>query len=106
LQTSNGDPLAGAGITLFTGTYGGSPSYSVSTSATGAFSLAVPTGAYSLAVSGNGPGPIGSGWEFSGIPLTISADTIQNLTVPVAVITANVVDSLGNPVPGTSFSGA
>jgi len=106
LQTSNGDPIASAAITLYTGTYGGTPSYSVSTSATGAFSLAIPIGAYSLAVTGDGlTQGIGPGWSFYGIPLTISADTTQNLTIPVAVITANVVDSLGNPVPGASISG-
>ena len=106
LQTSNGDPIAKAAITLYTGTYGGTPSYSDSTSATGAFSLAVPIGAYSLAVTGDGlTQGIGPGWSFTGIPLTISADTTQNLTIPVAVITANVVDSLGNPVPGASISG-
>ncbi|HEV3070726.1 MAG TPA: carboxypeptidase regulatory-like domain-containing protein [Solirubrobacteraceae bacterium] len=101
LRTSRGEAIPGASVRLISG----STSYYVSTSSTGAFSLAVPPGSYELAVQSNGSAagaPIPFYW-FLYVPITITGDLTQNLTVPVAAVTAQVRDPSGSPVAGASI---
>jgi hypothetical protein len=102
LQTSRGEPIPVTNISLSSG----SASYGTWTSSTGTFSLAVAPGTYQLQVFsyGFGGSPIPFRWSFSA-PFTIGSDVTETLTIPVAVVTAQVKDPSNNPVPGTAISG-
>ena len=97
LQTSRGEPVS-AEVYLNSE----SQSYRTLTDSSGAFSLAVPTGSYTLRLRPWGPGPIGLAWDISA-PITISGDLTQNLTIPVVLVTAQVRDPSGNPVGSTAI---
>ena len=98
LQTSRGEAISHATVELISGPQ----HYSVTTGSTGAFSLAVPPGSYKLDVFDTcSCSPVPTAWSLGLFPITITGDLTQNLTVPVAAVTAQVRDPSGNPVGGT-----
>ena len=97
LQTSKGEAITDSLVTLNAGSV---IEAQATSSSSGAFSMSVPAGDQLSVANGlaSPPPPLPFHWSVIGIPITISGDLTQNLTVPVATVTAEVRRSSNNPV--------
>ena len=104
LRDSAGQPIANASITVRTSDQ--SASVSGHTASTGAFTVQAPYGSDLLSVTDTGPMSGGVvGWHFVDVPITINADTTQDLTVPAMVhLGIDVTDAAGAVQPGAAIT--
>jgi hypothetical protein len=82
-------------------------SNSAMTGSQGQFSVSVQPGTYTLSLQG---GAQFSGYaipfidQFSGPAVSVTSDTVQDLTIPTIELTVDVQDTAGNPVQGATVS--
>ncbi|MHB1487559.1 MAG: hypothetical protein ACYCS7_09320 [Acidimicrobiales bacterium] len=95
-------PVPGASISL-----SGPSNYSLQTSSTGAFSVNLAAADYKIDVRNSTPSSTNAypaGFFLHSVPITISGNLTQNLTIPVAAVTVSVLDPSNSPVAGATIS--
>ena len=98
LDTS-GNPVAGVQV----GVSGQAGNAGTTSGPDGSYSLSVPPGSYTLGVSCS-PTPCGNEPDFNlpGVPLTLSGNQVENLTLPALVTLGVTVLDNGQPATGSS----